>query len=62
MPASVVVGTCGTSEERFGDGVASARTAPDWMCGATVGVPDSMKVSRPPIMSFSAAASPRYGT
>jgi hypothetical protein len=54
-----VVGTSGTSDERFGDGVAIARTAPARICGATVGVPESMKVSRPPIMSLIAAASPR---
>ena len=59
MPASVVVGTCGASAERLGEGVAIARTPPDWMWGAIVGVPDSMNVSRPPSMSLTAAASPR---
>ena len=61
-PASIMVGTSGSTLARFGPVVPSARTAPERTCGAPVETKSSNRGTWPAITSFIASGLERYGT
>src|SRR5262249_23993762 len=61
-PASGAVGTSGNFGLRCAPAIASARNAPDWMCGRTVVIGSMTTWTSPATTATSMGAVPRYGT
>ena len=58
-PASIVVGTSGNFGLRWGLVTASARSAPDWMCGRAVVIGSATIWTSPATTAASMGAVPR---